>query len=183
MAISERAFGELLGALAERTPAPGAGAAAACAGALAAGLVEMAARFAGEHEPLAATELRALLLELADAELRAYQPLLAALRLPREDPARPERVAAARTEATAPPLEIARACSELAALGARLVLTGNPNLEGDALAGCLLAESACRAAARLVEINLLEDPEQPRVREARELAERALEQRRRALSD
>ncbi len=129
-----------------------------------------------------AGELRKRLLELAEAELHAYEPVLAALRLPREDPERSERVAAARSEAARPPFDIAAATAELAALGAEVARTGNPNLEGDAVTACALAEAACRAAARLVEINLPEKEGDPRLGEARELAGRAHAERRRALS-
>jgi methenyltetrahydrofolate cyclohydrolase len=186
---------EVLDAVAARTPAPGGGAVAALAGALAAGLVEMAARFTAVTPRVTeivtrSGELRGHLLGLAEVELHAYEPVLEALRLPREDPMRPARLAAARSGAAESPFEIALATAELAGLGAELALAGNPNLEGDAVTGCLLAEAACQAATRLVEINLRgeeEDPRMgvardPRVGQARELSERAHAERRRALS-
>jgi len=79
---------ELLDALAERTPAPGGGAAAACAGAFGAALIEMAARFSLAQgdvgAPMAdvlerAGELRARLLELGEVELRELLDANAAL--------------------------------------------------------------------------------------------------------
>jgi hypothetical protein len=48
-------------------------------------------------------------------------------------------------------------------------------------AGALLAEAATRAAARLVELNLAAQPDDPRVGAARELAARAAAARERAL--
>jgi formiminotetrahydrofolate cyclodeaminase len=137
----------------------------------------MAARFS-EGQALTiekASALRARLVELAEIELHAYEPLLEVLRLPREDPARAERVAAARSRAAESPLGIARATEEVAELASELARTGNPNLEGDALAGRILAEAACRAAARLVELNLPDGEADPRVSEALQLAERARE--------
>ena len=48
-------------------------------------------------------------------------------------------------------LEIA---SEVATLAADVAETGNRNLEGDALAGSLLAEAAARSAATLAQLNV-----------------------------
>ena len=52
------------------------------------------------------------------------------------------------------PLAIAEVGNEVAAIAARLVEEGNPNLEGDAMTAVLLAEVGVRAAAALAEINL-----------------------------
>lgn len=158
--------------MAARTPAPGGGTSAACACALAAALVEMAAAFTSEREDTAdrARELRARSLELAAVELHAYEPVLAALRLPREDPDRAGRIKAAQTEASESPLAIAAAAAEVAELAGELALSGNRNLTGDALAGALLAEAAAQSAARLVGINLIEGPA---VTAAAEFARRA----------
>jgi methenyltetrahydrofolate cyclohydrolase len=125
-----------------------------------------------------AGELRARALELAEIELHAYEPVLEALRMPREDPERSARVSAARDEASRSPLEIASVGAEVAELAAELARTGNPNLAGDAIAGALLAEASSQAAARLVAINLTYGPA---VREATDLALRARVAREQAL--
>ena len=89
-AMSVEAF---LDAVSERTPAPGGGASAAVGCALAAALVEMAGRFGELDDAVArAGALRARALELRDADLEAYLPVLEALRLPREDPERAARL-------------------------------------------------------------------------------------------
>lgn len=141
----------------------------------------MAAAFSEDpSEPARrAGELRARALELAEIELHAYEPLLEALRLPREDPARAERVRDARDAASEPPLEIARVGAELAELAAELAASGNPNLSGDAIAGALLSSAGAQAGARLVAINLTDGPV---VDEASEAAARAVAARDRALS-
>jgi methenyltetrahydrofolate cyclohydrolase len=141
----------------------------------------MAAAFTPDREEAArrARELRARALELAEIELHAYEPVLEALRLPRDDPRRAERVDAARTKASESPLAIARVGAELAELAADLARTGNQNLAGDAIAGTLLAEAAAQAAARLVGINLTAGPT---VEEATGLGRRALAARDDALS-
>jgi len=141
----------------------------------------MAARFtAGRVNTVyRADELRERALELAEVELRAYEPVLEALRLPREDPDRAARLDAARTEASQSPLEVAQVAAEVAELASQLVREGNPNLTGDAIAGVLLAEAAAQAAARLVRINLSDGP---MVSQAEEFAHAALAARERALS-
>jgi methenyltetrahydrofolate cyclohydrolase len=148
---------------------------------VAAALVEMASAFTEGREDTGrrAGELRARALELAEIELHAYEPVLEALRLPREDPERADRIRAARDRASESPLEIAHVGAELAELAADLVRTGNHNLAGDAIAGALLAEAAAQAAARLVAINLTDGPA---VTEAAELAGRAGAARKAALS-
>jgi formiminotetrahydrofolate cyclodeaminase len=158
----------------ERTPAPGGGAAAAVGCALGASLVEMAARFAARDDAVErAAALRARGLALAEEDLTAYAPVLAALRLPPDDPARPEALRAAASAAADVPLAIAEAAASVAVLASELADSGRPSLRGDALAGADLAAGAARAAARLVEINLAETPGDPRLARAREAVLRA----------
>jgi methenyltetrahydrofolate cyclohydrolase len=150
--------------VAARTPAPGGGSSAAWATALAAALVEMAARFA-DADPSRPAELRAEALRLAEVELHAYEPVLRA--------SGPDERAAALSAAADSPLAIARVAAEVAALGGDLARNGKESVKGDALTGALLAEGACRAAASLVEINLAGSPGDPRLAEAADLARRA----------
>jgi methenyltetrahydrofolate cyclohydrolase len=141
----------------------------------------MAAAFTPDRGATAARagELRTRALELAEIELHAYEPVLEALRLPRDDPARAGRVEDAREAASRSPLEVARVGAELAELACDLVRTGNQNLAGDAIAGAVLAEASAQAAARLVAINLTEGAA---VSKATESARRALEAREEALT-
>ncbi len=138
--------------VAARTPAPGGGAVAAVTAASAAALVAMAARFA--DEPAGPAEaLRARLEPLADADAAAYTEVLAAYRLPADDPQRRDRIAAALRTATDVPREVAAAAREVAVLADRLAEHGNRNLVGDARVASLLAGAAAEAATALVEIN------------------------------
>jgi formiminotetrahydrofolate cyclodeaminase len=129
----------------------------------------MAAAFAGEDSAARARALRAQALELAERELTAYAPVLEASRLPEDDPTRSERLQSALSDAANSPLEIARIAAEVAGLASGLAATGNRSLEGDANTGAELARAACRAAARLVELNLSARPDDPRLAEARRL--------------
>jgi methenyltetrahydrofolate cyclohydrolase len=131
--------------VAARTPAPGGGAVAAMAGASAAALVSMAARFSSSDALAAAgDELRARLVQLADDDAAAYTAVLAA---------RGEARKEAMRVATDVPRAIASAAAEVATLAHGLVSSGNPNLLGDARVAEILAEAAGRAAGVLVEIN------------------------------
>ena len=144
--------------------------AVACA--LAAALVEMAAQIAG-RERRRPRALRARALALAEVELGSYAPVLEALRLPPDDPARADRLAVALLDASRSPLELAELGAEVAELGLEVAGASSASVQGDALAGVTLAEAATRAAARLVEINLAES-------DADDLLERAKAARQRA---
>jgi formiminotetrahydrofolate cyclodeaminase len=148
---------EFLDDLAARTPAPGGGAAAAVTCAMAAGLVEMAASFASatglEHVRERAHELRHEVSSLAHADGRAYAVVLEALRMaPGEE--RTTRLDTAVAGAIACPIHVLRVAAEVATLAADMAETGNRNLEGDALAGALLAEASARSAATLAQLNV-----------------------------
>jgi methenyltetrahydrofolate cyclohydrolase len=148
---------DFLDDLAARTPAPGGGAAASVTCAMAAGLVEMAASFASatglEHVRERAHELRAEVSALAHADGRAYGVVLEALRMaPGEE--RTTRLDTAVAGAIACPMHILRIAAEVATLAADMAETGNRNLEGDALAGALLAEASARSAATLAQLNV-----------------------------
>ena len=164
--LGSSSVAELLAEVAAPTPAPGGGSSAAVAVALAAALVEMS----GDER---AKALRERALELAEADLGSYAPVLEAQGLPADDPARAKRLRAALSEASAVPLALAEVGCEVAELAARAARGGRRSLEGDATAGALLAEAATCAAARLVELNLAAQPGDARVGAARELAARA----------
>ena len=184
--LADLSLDELLTEVAAATAAPGGGSTVAVACALAAALVEMAAGFdpagAAEEAGGRAGELRAYALELAERELHAYEPVLDALRLPSDDGDRGRVLAAARSAASGLPLQIAGIGAELASLGAQTAAGGSRHLTGDAVAAVLLAEGSCRAAVRLVEINLAGAGEDPRLRQASELARQAAASREYALA-
>lgn len=191
--IEHLPLAELLARLADRTPAPGGGSAAAWSLAIAAALVEMGCaftlsreEFTGVSERIDAIRLRsrhlgAASLDLAREDLESFQAVLEAMRRPREDPDRSAALLLARSAAAQVPLRTATAAAEVAELAAEVAASGNPNLIGDAVTGALLAEAACRAAVNLVEINLGDAPGDPRLAEAAGLAASAFQARSRAL--
>jgi formiminotetrahydrofolate cyclodeaminase len=147
---------DMLEQLAARTPAPGGGAAAALTCAMAAGLVEMATSFASAlglesvHER--AHSIREEVSGLAYADGRAYGVVLEALRMEPGE-ARTQSLDDAVSGAIGVPMRVLELASEVAILAADVAETGNRNLEGDALAGSLLAEAAARSAATLAQLN------------------------------
>jgi formiminotetrahydrofolate cyclodeaminase len=184
-AFADHTLHDLLDAVAAQRPAPGGGCSAAWAASLGAGLVEMAAsftlarpRYAGVHRRMLdvrkdAAGLRRRLVELAESDAQSYEPVVAAMRLPPKHPERSRMLDEARSQAAETPAAIAEAAADVAELAAEAARTGNEHLEGDAVTGTLLAEGACRAAARLVEINLAERPDDPRLGRTAEAVRRA----------
>jgi formiminotetrahydrofolate cyclodeaminase len=152
---------QFLDQVAARTPAPGGGGAAAMAGAMAAGLVAMAARFSAAQLPdaeelaAAADELRRRAAELVDDDAEAYGRVLDAFALPGDDGTgqRERRVREALERAAEVPEEMTEIAARVAGMAARLAGAGNPNLRGDSACAALLAEASARCAAALVDIN------------------------------
>ena len=167
---SAQRLGEWLSKLGSADPAPGGGAAAAVTASLAAALVEMVCEVSAgkagleEHEQHltqvreAARGYRLGSLMLADHDGEAFTALLAAYRLPREDPAqqaaRREAVQAATLRAATVPLEIAGNGAGVARLAAQLPGRSARSVLSDVGVAATCAAAAIDAAAVNVEINL-----------------------------
>ena len=142
MMLSELRVGELLAALGEQTPAPASGAAAALTGAMAAALVELAARFAGDEASVArATTLGSHLAELADEDSASYAAFMA------------DRNDVTRAGTIAVPEEIAVCADELVVLAERVRGEVRSSVAGDAEAAGELARAAAVVARRLADLN------------------------------
>jgi glutamate formiminotransferase/formiminotetrahydrofolate cyclodeaminase len=157
------------------SPAPGGGSVAALAGSLGAALAAMVANLtvgkAGyesawqSSSSLAerAQELKAALLRAVDDDTKAFDDVLAAMRLPKatdaDKTARTAAIAAAYEKATAVPLETARLCLQALELARQAALTGNRNSASDAGVGALLAKAGLDGAVMNVRINLPSVPE------------------------
>jgi len=167
---STQQFGEWLSKLGSADPAPGGGAAAAVTASLAAALVEMVCNVSAgkpdlaDHEQHltqvreAARGFRLGSLTLADHDAEAFTALLAAYRLPREDPAqqaaRREAVQAATLRAATVPLEVAGNGAGIARLAAQLPGRSARSVLSDVGVAATCAAAAIDAAAVNVEINL-----------------------------
>ena len=152
------------------SPAPGGGSVAALAGSLGAALAAMVANLtvgkAGyesawkSSSALAerAQALKASLLRAVDDDTKAFDDVLAAMRLPKgtdaEKGARSAAIAAAYEKATSVPLATARLCLEAIVLAEEAARTGNRNSASDAGVGALLAKAGLESAILNVRINL-----------------------------
>ena len=151
--------------LAARTPTPGGGGAAAYVGALGAALASMAGHFTLGKPRCAdveddvrrllgeAEEVRSALLDLVDADARAFRRVTSALALPKGDPRRAGALEAATRGACEPPLammdrtaEAVRILEELRYKCSRLLLT-------DVGCGAVLCSASLRAASLNVYVN------------------------------
>jgi methenyltetrahydrofolate cyclohydrolase len=183
-------FEELLDTIAAETPAPGGGSVAAFVTEMAASLAAMAARFAHDWGGAAgavaqAETLRHRAAPLAAEDAVAYENVLTAMRMPKnlESEVRNTLIGETLSRAADIPLLIAETANDVAELASEIAVQGNPNLRGDAAAASLLASSAARVAANLVEINLSTVEGEERVERARALVRSAERAAARALGD
>jgi formiminotetrahydrofolate cyclodeaminase len=161
---------------APRTGRPAAaGPATAQAGAAAAHVVATAAREAGDATGAAQAEaLEKRLTGLAEEDAAALAEARAAFPSAEPDASDPRRdfaFAKVLDRAAAAPLAIAEACADVADLARSLAERINPALGPDLEAAARLAGGAARAAAHLVEINLVVGEDDERARRARRAAE------------
>ncbi len=152
------------------SPAPGGGSVAALAGSLGAALAAMVANltvgkagYESAWAPLSslaerAQGLKAALLRAVDDDTKAFDDVLAAMRLAKateeQKAARASAIAAAYEKATAVPLATARLCLQALELTEQAAASGNRNSASDAGVGALLAKAGLDAALMNVRINL-----------------------------
>jgi methenyltetrahydrofolate cyclohydrolase len=143
VALSDQKVGEFLAALGARTPAPASGAATALTAALAAALVELVARFAGDDKTATrANALATRLTQLADDDSAAYTAFM------------DERNDETRRKIIEIPEEIAASADEIAELASIVREQVSPSVAGDADAAAELARAAARVARRLASLNV-----------------------------
>jgi glutamate formiminotransferase/formiminotetrahydrofolate cyclodeaminase len=152
------------------SPAPGGGSVAALAGSLGAALAAMVANLtvgkkgyesAWESSSALAERAQAIkaqLLAAVDEDTRAFDDVLAAMRLPKgsdaEKSARSDAIAAAYEKATSVPLATAKLCLAALELAEQAAASGNRNSASDAGVGALVARAGLESALLNVRINL-----------------------------
>ena len=158
-----------LEALASDAPTPGGGAAAAYVGALASARASMTGSLTLGKPAYAPVEgevrsqleelalLRGQLLELVEADERAFEPIGRAYRMPKgteaERQARHEAIQAALAEASAVPIDCMRACIRVIDAADFLAEHGNRTALSDAASAAIIAKAALQAASLNVYVN------------------------------
>jgi methenyltetrahydrofolate cyclohydrolase len=169
-AFSDFTVAQLLDALSSPNPTPGGGTAAAIAGAMGTSLLIMVtglakSRSGTEEEKTALAHARAALVpmtsqltELADADTRAFDRVMAAYRLPKnsddEKAARTRAIQDALKDATTVPLQTLRACADALAHAGSVARHGNRSAASDAGVAVALLKAAADGAHANVQINL-----------------------------
>jgi glutamate formiminotransferase/formiminotetrahydrofolate cyclodeaminase len=140
-----------------------AGALSAALSRMVAGLARGKAGYEGVESELAQIETRgkaiqARLEALIDEDARAYDAVIAAMRMPKsseqEKTARVDAMQAAYRKATEVPLETMERCVEALELAEAAAKKGNRSATTDAAVAILLAESAIRGASLNCAVNL-----------------------------
>lgn len=160
--LREQAIGEFLAALSSGNPTPGGGSAAALSGALAAALGCMVCALAGrkkEDQELSALSERLLslregLLDLAGEDAEAFSGVMAAYRVPKDDPGRKKAIEEALAGAADVPLRVAAACVEILDILVELTPHATPQSASDVGVAARLAGAAVDSALLNVTINL-----------------------------
>jgi len=168
--VKDATVEQFLAAVAAPTPTPGGGSVSALAGALSTALSRMVAGLArgktgyeGVESELEQIETRGKVIQarleaLIDEDARAYEAVIAAMRMPksseREKAARVKAMQAAYRKATEVPLETMERCVEALELAEASVKKGNRSATTDAAVAILLAEAAIRGASLNCAVNL-----------------------------
>jgi formiminotetrahydrofolate cyclodeaminase len=166
MKLTELSLKEFLVTLSDASPAPGGGSVSALVGALGAALCAMVARltlgkekYRGawkemEHLRDQADYLSSRLLELVEEDTAAYDRVIEAFRIPKEETGRHDAIQSATKEAASVPMETLRAVAGLVDLVKTALAQGNPNCLTDAGVSLQLVRAAANGAAYNVRINL-----------------------------
>ena len=166
----EQTATSFLDALADGTPAPGGGSAAAYSGAAGAALVAMVARLTLGKKKYAAVEdqmrqllenaekLRSELTEAIQRDAAAFSAVMAAFKLPKDTPEQEEQRAEAIEKTTLKaaevPLEVACQAVDVMALALQAAEHGNLNAISDGATGGALGRAALTGAGYNVRINV-----------------------------
>jgi glutamate formiminotransferase/glutamate formiminotransferase/formiminotetrahydrofolate cyclodeaminase len=137
---------DFLASVADAKPTPAGGSVAAFVGALAASLGVMGARLGGQSEgEQRLLELSRQLHRLVQEDIKAYDELIHAYRIPKHHPERPEAVSIALQRATEVPLEIVELSCEVARFIHTLREGAKPTIQSDLTVGLTIAIAAAQA--------------------------------------
>jgi formiminotetrahydrofolate cyclodeaminase len=169
MVYGSQKIDEFLSVLASSAPVPGGGSVAALAGALGASLLTMVGEITmGKKKPEDKTPVEEALkaleptrrrfVELIDEDAAAFEKVMEAFKMPKEDEGqretRKEAIEKATIGAAAVPRETARTAVAALEAGAALAEHGSRSAVSDVACGALCLEASARAAGYNIRINL-----------------------------
>jgi glutamate formiminotransferase/formiminotetrahydrofolate cyclodeaminase len=164
--LASMSLRDFIDELSSDSPAPGGGSVSALAASMGAALAAMVAvishtkkGFESKHAELEAIATRAQtlkeqLLGAVDADTAAFDRLLEAMRLPKDDPGHDVTIAKATVGATEVPLGVLEACPEVIELCREIARIGLQASLSDAGVGAQMARAAAAGAYQNVCINL-----------------------------
>lgn len=164
--LASMSLREFTDELSSESPAPGGGSVSALAAAMAAGLASMVAvlshtkkGFESKQTDLdriavRAQELKDRMLAAVDADTAAFDALLDAMRMPKDNPARAAALADATVAAAEVPLGVLEACPEIVELNREIARIGLQASLSDAGVGAQMARAGAAGAYQNVCINL-----------------------------
>ncbi len=185
--LTEKTCREFTAELASNKPVPGGGGGAALAGSLAVSLCAMAGNFTVGKKKYAdveeeakellteCEELRIRLLNLVEADAEAFEPLSKAYSIPKDDPARADKLEEATMNAIMAPLDIMDACADVIELLDRMLGICNRMMISDVACGAILAGAAMKAASINVFVNTATLRDRVKASEYEMTADRLLE--------
>jgi glutamate formiminotransferase/formiminotetrahydrofolate cyclodeaminase len=154
-------------AVAEGSPTPGGGAVAALAGALSAALAEMVAQLSTGKKKYAeievtmkaiaaaAGDLRQRLMSAIQEDIQAFDAVMEAYKLPKEDVGRSAAIQTALIHAADVPLNVARLALDAMQLAEQVARQGNINAVSDATVAVFMGAAAVEGAALNVRVNAI----------------------------
>jgi formiminotetrahydrofolate cyclodeaminase len=166
MDIKKKTIDLFINDLSSDEPTPGGGAVAAISGAMAASLVEMVCNltigkkgYENEEKGIKrlrgkVIEKRKRLLELADEDVEAFEKVMGAYRISKDNKDKNEIIQKALKYATEVPLETAKLSKEVQDMAKIVVKKGNKNAYSDAKCAIHLSKAAIFSALENVKINL-----------------------------
>jgi glutamate formiminotransferase len=164
--LASMSLREFTDELSSESPAPGGGSVSALAAAMAAGLASMVAvlshtkkGFESKQSDLdriavRAQELKDRMLAAVDADTAAFDALLDAMRMPKDNPAREAALADATVAAAEVPLGVLEGCPEIVELNREIARIGLQASLSDAGVGAQMARAGAAGAYQNVCINL-----------------------------
>ena len=159
--LRETTIGEYLDAVSSSASTPGGGSVAAVVAALGASLGSMVTAISAKSEDDRIGELaadcasfRETFLRLSVEDQSAFEAVMSALRLPKEDPERVERVESSVESAAEIPLTVAQTCLDLLAVLESLAMLASRHCVSDVGAAAHFALASLRASLLNVYINI-----------------------------